>query len=237
MHFKKTVKHLLLLHGALGHPGYFDFIKEALAAEYLIHTPVFEGHTGFRQGDVTLSMAAYVAQIEKYCEEHDLEQVAIFGYSMGGYVGLCYAAQFPERVTDVMTLATKLSWSPEIAEREVKMLDPVTIKEKVPKFAAYLGSVHGSAHWEKLCRDIAGLLTGLGEHPLLGEQEYAAIKAKTQLMVGDKDNMVSIEETMTTVKQIEQANFAVLPDTIHPFEKINRELLLRLMRDFFTTKQ
>lgn len=229
--------HLLLLHGALGHPGYFDFIKEALAAEYLVHTPVFEGHAGFRQGDEAISMAAYVAQIEKYCEEHDLRQVAIFGYSMGGYAGLCYAAQFPERVTAVMTLATKLNWSPEIAAREAKMLDPVTIKEKVPKFAAYLSSVHGAAHWEKLCRDIAGLLKDLGEHPLLGAQEYAAIKAKAQLMVGDKDNMVSVEETMAAVKQIEQANFAVLPDTIHPFEKINQELLLRLMRDFFIAKQ
>lgn len=227
------MKHLLLLHGALGHPAYFDFIKEALAAEYLVHTPVFEGHAGLRQGDEAISMAAYVAQIERYCEEHDLGQVAIFGYSMGGYVGLCYAAQFPGKVAAIMTLATKLNWSPEIAAKEAKMLDPVTIKEKVPKFAAQLSAIHGADNWEQLCRDIAGLLSGLGNQPLLTPHNFAAIKAKAQLMVGDKDNMVSIEETLGAVQQIEQANFAVLPDTIHPFEKINQALLLQLMRDFF----
>ncbi|RYD98680.1 MAG: alpha/beta hydrolase [Sphingobacteriales bacterium] len=227
------MQHLLLLHGALGHPGYFEFIKAQLAAEYVIHTPVFEGHTAATRKHTEISMPAYVSQVRKYCEENELAQAAIFGYSMGGYVGLCYAAQFPERVTAVMTLATKLHWSPEIAAQEAKMLDPEMIQEKVPKFAAQLSAVHGAGNWEQLCRDIAGLLSGLGEQPLLAKPDFAAIKAKTQLMVGDKDNMVSIEETLAAVKQINQANLAVLPDTIHPFEKINRELLLRLMRDFF----
>lgn len=227
------MQHLLLLHGALGQPAYFDFIKEALAAEYEIHTPVFEGHTGPARAGAEISMAAYVSQVAQYCEEHGLAQVAIFGYSMGGYVGLCYAAQYPGKVAAIMTLATKLNWSPEIAAKEVKMLDPVTIREKVPKFAAHLSTIHGVDNWEKLCQDIAGLLSGLGEQPLLVLHDFAAIKAKAQLMVGDKDNMVSIEETLSAVQQIEQANLAVLPDTIHPFEKINQALFLQLMRDFF----
>lgn len=230
------MKHLLLLHGALGHTGYFDFIKEALSVEYHIHTLVFEGHTSPANTGMEISMAGYIAQVKKYCDDHNLEQVVIFGYSMGGYAGLCYAAQFPERVTAVMTLATKLHWSPEIAAKEVKMLDPVMIKEKVPKFAAYLSELHGADNWEKLCRDIAGLLSDLGDQPLLGNQEFAAINARIQLMVGDKDNMVSIEETLAASRQMGQANFAVLPDTVHPFEKINKELLLRLMQDFLRFK-
>lgn len=227
------MKHLLLLHGALGHPAYFDFIKEKLSGDYVVHTPAFEGHTAAKRPEVEISMSAYTDQVKKYCEEHGLDQVAIFGYSMGGYVGLCYAAQYPERVSAVMTLATKLNWSPEIAAQEVKMLDPVTIKEKVPKFAAYLSAIHGEDNWENLCREIAVLLSDLGSHPLLGNPDFVNIKAKAQLMVGDKDNMVSIEETRAAVKNIAQANFAVLPNTVHPFEKVNQELLLQLIRDFF----
>lgn len=227
------MKHLLLLHGALGHPAYFDFIRESLSGAYVIHAPAFYGHTPPKRPDAEISMPAYTGQVKKYCDENGLDQVAIFGYSMGGYAGLCYAAQYPERVSAVMTLATKLNWSPEIAAQEVKMLDPVTIKAKVPKFAAYLSAVHGADNWEVLCRDIAVLLSDLGNHPLLGDPDFEAIRAKCQLMVGDHDNMVSIEETRVAVKQIGSAYFAVLPDTGHPFEKVNRELLLQLMRDFF----
>ncbi len=229
------MQHLLLLHGALGQPAYFDFIKEALAGAYQVHTPVFAGHTRPAPGDSEISMAAYVEQVVQYCAERGLEEVRIFGYSMGGYVGLTYAAQYPERGAAVMTLATKLSWSPEIAAKEAKMLDPVLIKEKVPGFAEQLGAMHGADNWEQLCRDLAGLISDLGDRPVLQENDFKAIKAKTQLMVGDKDNMVSIEETLGAVRQIEGANFAVLPDTAHPFEKINKALLLQLMSDFFKT--
>ncbi|OJV50779.1 MAG: hypothetical protein BGO31_07220 [Bacteroidetes bacterium 43-16] len=224
------MEHLLLLHGALGHPGYFDFIKEKFSGIYTLHTPVFEGHAG--EPFTELSIGAYVAQINKYCMENDLDQVSIFGYSMGGYVGLCYAAQFPEKVTAIMTLATKLNWSPEIAAKEAGMLDPAVIKEKVPRFADYLHQLHGE-DWEQLCSTVATLLSDLGAKPLLTGSEFGAIRAKAQLMVGDKDNMVSVEETFNAARQIKESSFAVLPATIHPFEKVNRPLVLKLMEDFF----
>lgn len=227
------MKHLLLLHGALGYPGYFDFIKEGLAGRFVIHTPVFGGHAGTGLPAQDLAMDTYVHQVREYCDRHDLESVSIFGYSMGGYAGLCYAALLPGRVDAIMTLATKMDWSPEIAEREVNMLNPDTIKEKVPKFADYLGSIHGPAHWEKLVHAIAGLLTDLGSRPLLDDTAYSAITARTQIMVGDQDNMVSISETLEASRKIRGANFAVLPGTVHPFEKVNRELILRLMEDFY----
>lgn len=225
--------HLLLLHGALGHPGYFDFIKKGLAGRFVIHAPAFEGHAGTDLTVENLTMGTYVKQIREYCDRHALESVSIFGYSMGGYAGLCYAAMLPERVDAIMTLATKMDWSPEIAEQEVKMLKPDTIKEKVPKFADYLGSIHGADHWEKLVHAIARLLTDLGSKPLLDDTAYSAITARTQIMVGDQDTMVSIDETMEASRKIPDANFAVLPDTVHPFEKANRELILRLMEDFY----
>lgn len=225
--------HLLLLHGALGHPGYFDFIKKNLAGRFVIHTPAFEGHAGTDLQVQKLTMDTYVHQIREYCDRHALESVSIFGYSMGGYAGLCYAALLPDRVDALMTLATKMNWSPEIAEREVKMLHPATIKEKVPKFADYLGSIHGTSRWEKLVHAVAGLLTDLGSKPPLDDTAYSAITARTQIMVGDQDNMVSIHETLEASRKIRGANLAVLPDTVHPFEKINRELILRLMEDFY----
>lgn len=224
------MKHLLLLHGALGHPGYFDFIKEKFSDTFVVHTPAFDGHAG--RPFTELSIGDYVTQINNYCLGNGLDQVSIFGYSMGGYVGLCYAAQFPEKVMAIMTLATKLNWSPEIAAKEAGMLDPVVIKEKVPRFADYLDKLHGHS-WEQLCSAVAILLSDLGAKPLLTGPEFAAIRANAQLMVGDKDNMVGIEETFNAARQIKESSFAVLPATIHPFEKVNQPLVLRLMEDFF----
>lgn len=227
------MKHLVLLHGALGSPEYFEKIKEALSGEYILHTLTFAGHAGTALPNDGLRMQNYVAQLVDFCDTLPSEPLAFFGYSMGGYVALAYAAQYPERVSAVMTLATKLQWSPEIAAREVKMLQPAAAQQKVPQFAAYLSGLHGSERWAPLMQRIADMLLALGENPLLTDVMLSKIHAPVQLMVGDKDNMVSIEETMQVYRSLKNATLAVLPNTVHPFEKINTPMLLQLMRDFF----
>lgn len=227
------MEHLILLHGALGHPNYFSFITKALSTRFHVHALTFNGHAQSPMPDEDLSIEYYLKQLTEYCNEQGLKKVAFFGYSMGGYIALLFAAQFPDRVTSVMTLATKLNWSEAIAEQEAAMLEPETIKIKVPKFAAYLSSMHGEENWKLLTLKTAKLLQQLGRKPILTPQLLGQVRVPVQLMVGDKDNMVSIAETMEASKQINQANLAVLPATVHPFEKVNEALLLQLMKDFF----
>ena len=48
------------------------------------------------------------------------------GHSMGGYVALKLALKRPELVDRIITLGTKFNWTPEVAAKEVKMLNPDT---------------------------------------------------------------------------------------------------------------
>jgi pimeloyl-ACP methyl ester carboxylesterase len=50
-------------------------------------------------------------------QQNQLENAAIFGYSMGGYAGMYLAKYFPERVSKLLTLATKFYWDEKIAAR------------------------------------------------------------------------------------------------------------------------
>lgn len=224
---------LLLLHGALGSPAYFEYIKNAFSNDFQIHAPAFEGHAYSPLNHENLNITVYVQQVVDYCNEHGLEKVSIFGYSMGGYVALVFASQYPERVGSVITLATKYDWNAQVAKKEAGFLHPELISEKVPKFATYLQQLHGEAHWKTLVTAVANLLLHLGEQPLLTAENLKRITCKVQIMVGDSDNMVSIDESRQLVEHIAQANFAVLPSTIHPFEKVNQGLLLFLLQDFF----
>jgi pimeloyl-ACP methyl ester carboxylesterase len=178
-------------------------------------------------------MSSYIEQLRQYCEEHALQEVDIFGYSMGGYVALAYALQYPGQVSSILTLATKLNWTEEGAIKESKMLNPDVIAEKVPKYAAQLAIMHGAEHWKKLLPAIAGMMVDLGKEPLLTTENYARINTKIQLMVGDKDVMVTLDETLQAAKAIPEALLAVLPNTKHPIEQVRVELLMNLMKDFW----
>jgi pimeloyl-ACP methyl ester carboxylesterase len=227
------MKDLILLHGALGHSSNFEPYEHWLSEHFNIHKILFQGHGGSAIPEDGITMEDYITQLHQYCKTHHLEQCHVFGYSMGGYVALCFALQYPGKVASILTLATKLNWTEEGATRESKMLNPDVISEKVPKYAAQLASLQGEEHWKQLLPAIAGMMIGLGKTPILNAENYNAINARIQLMVGDKDVMVSLEETVQAAKAIPEARLAVLPNTKHPIEQVRPDLLMGLMKDFW----
>ncbi|SMP32346.1 alpha/beta fold hydrolase [Chryseobacterium profundimaris] len=222
---------LILLHGALGHSQIFEPFKTELSKYFTIHTPLFSGHgnSGLPEGGI--SIEKYTDELKEFIEKNNLHDVYIFGHSMGGYVALCYAAQYPERLNSVITMGTKFDWTEEQALKESKMLNPQTIAEKVPKYAALLEAQHGKK-WKQLLHSITELMISLGRNPPL-KGNLSTIHIPVQIMVGDQDNMVTLEESMHVYRSLPNARLAVLPDTKHPMDKIRTGLLLDLMKDFW----
>ncbi|MBB4806299.1 pimeloyl-ACP methyl ester carboxylesterase [Chryseobacterium defluvii] len=226
------MKNLLLLHGALGHSDLFSSYLKELSPYFTIHTPMFSGHgtTGLPDGGI--SIEKYVQELAEYIEEENLEDVYFFGHSMGGYVALCYALQHPEKVNSVMTLGTKFDWTEEQTAKESKMLNPDVILDKVPKYAEQLELQHG-AKWRQLLPAIADMMISLGKNPPLNESSFSGIDVPVQIMIGDKDNMVTLDESIKAYRNIPNAKLAVLPDTKHTMDKVRSKLLTDLMKDFW----
>lgn len=227
------MKDLILLHGALGHSSNFAPYEQWLSQNFNVHKILFAGHGGSTLPEEGISMEGYISQLHQYCEAHQLQDFNIFGYSMGGYVALCYAQQYPGKVSSILTLATKFNWTEEGAAKESKMLHPGTIAEKVPKYAAQLAALHGEDHWQALLPAVATMMISLGNKPLLFPDNLSQVSTKVQLMVGDKDVMVSLDETLQASKAIPEARFAVLPQTKHPIEQVRPSLLIAMMNDFW----
>lgn len=222
---------LILLHGALGHSDIFKPYSESFSQYFTIHTPLFSGHGNTELPTDGISIEKYTKELAEYCKENNLKDVFILGHSMGGYVALCYAMKNPENVNSIVTLGTKFDWSEEQALKESKMLNPDVILEKVPQYAQLLEKQHGRK-WKQLLPAIADLMIDLGKNPPL-KDHLSGINIPVQIMVGDKDNMVTIEESAGVYKNLPNAKLAVLPDTKHPMEKVRPNLLLNLAKDFW----
>lgn len=226
------MKNLLLLHGALGHSDIFTPYKEGLSQYFNIHTPLFSGHGNVDLPENGITIEKYTQELAAYCEKENLKDVYFFGHSMGGYVALCYALQNPDNVNSIITIGTKFDWTEEQAIKESKMLNPAVILDKVPKYAEQLESQHGSK-WRQLLPAIADMMVSLGKNPPLNQDNLPEIKVPVQIMIGDKDNMVTLEESIGVYKSIPDAKLAVLPDTKHPMDRVRPRLLLDLMKDFW----
>lgn len=227
------MQHLLLLHGAIGAKDQFRALENALGGQYKIHTLNFSGHGG-APTPAAFSIQNFAGEALQYLEANRIEKIDIFGYSMGGYVALYLAKLHPQRIGKIFTLATKFHWTPEIAQRETKMLDADKIAGKVPAFAAQLEKRHAPNDWKNVMKQTAEMMLGLGNDNPLKPEDYTSIAVPVRIAIGDKDQMVTLEETIDVYRQLPDATFLVLPHTQHPIEKVDTERLASELRLFFS---
>ncbi len=225
---------LLLLHGAVGASPQFEPLTPLLEGDYQLHLLDFEGHGSSPPRGRPFRIEHFAENVGEYMTGRALASADIFGYSMGGYVALYLARHQSEKVRRVMTLGTKLAWRPEVAAREVKLLNPDKMLEKIPHFARALEERHTASGWRAVLSQTAEMLTALGEQPALKPEDWGQIKARVRLCLGDRDATVGTEETLAVYHALPQGELAILPDTPHPLEKVDPGRLARLLKDFFT---
>jgi pimeloyl-ACP methyl ester carboxylesterase len=216
------MKELILLHGALGASSQLANLKELLSKEFKVLTFNFSGHGGTLFKD-SFGISTFISELADFVAENCKDKPAVIGYSMGGYVALCLEMLKPTFST-IVTLATKFDWTPENAQKEVKMLNPEVIIAKVPLFAETLEKRHDPNDWKRLMEKTAQMMIDLGNNPPLTIEGLQKIDIPVVCCVGDRDEMISLLETMNVAKKIPVGSLFVLPKHKHPIEKLNVKL-------------
>jgi len=214
------MNHILLLHGAIGAIDQVQPLQSILEKELTVHTLNFNGHGGTAFAN-EFSIGQFATEVADYIRQLGLAPVHIFGYSMGGYVAMYLAAKEPGLVKSISTLATKFYWDEAIAAKEIKMLDAEKIEEKLPAFARQLEHRHAPNNWKDLLGKTRDMLVAMGNDNPLKEEVYSTIKTPVLLMLGDRDKMVPLEETVNVYTSLPNAQMAVLPATPHPLEQVD----------------
>jgi pimeloyl-ACP methyl ester carboxylesterase len=227
---------ILLLHGALGARDTLQPLADALTPLLppgtAVHAHEFAGHGATPDPDAASDAAYDVAQLAAgvldAMDARGVERATVFGYSMGGYVALLLAAEHPARVRAVVTLATKLAWTPESAVRETSRLDAAAIRAKVPRFADALAARHaGAGGWERVLARTAAMMHGIAARPTVTPEVLARVACPARICVGDRDATVTLDECATAVRTLPRGELAVLPGTGHPLEHADPTRLAR----------
>lgn len=224
---------LLLLHGAIGASAQMRPLAERLQKDCTVHCLDFPGHGERESCRAAFSIEYFAEEVLGYMDKAGLREMSIFGYSMGGYVGMFLARHSPHRVRALATLATKFRWDPGIAAREISLLNADKLEEKVPEFARTLEERHQALGWKSVLENTAGLLSDLGESPLLEPDDFRLIGTPTLLLLGERDKMVGIEETDEVCRSLPQGRLVGLPETPHPIEQVDLGRLADELSRFF----
>jgi pimeloyl-ACP methyl ester carboxylesterase len=229
------MKHLLLLHGAIGSAAQLQALKDKLSEHFHVHAIEFSGH-GQTAFATDFSIAQFADELHAYIKANQLHQPHVMGYSMGGYVALKLATEHPQALGKIMTLATKFHWDPETASREIKMLNPEKIEEKLPAFAQVLEARHQSIGWKKVLAKTAEMMIAMENANPLQKTDFEKISNPVRISIGDRDQMVTLEETIHVFRQIQNASFQIFPETPHPIEKMDLNQLVTALCQFTSAK-
>ena len=227
-----NMRTIFLLHGAIGAADQLSGLEKELADSFSVHTLNFSGHGGSPLSEETFSIKLFALEVIAFLDKKEIASINIFGYSMGGYVAMYLAKYHPERVNKIITLATKFNWDETIAANETKMLNSEKIETKLPDFAAALQKRHAPNNWKTVLEKTADMLIEMGKDNPLKPGDYPAIQQSVLLMLGDRDKMVTLDETVQVYKNLPNVQLAILPNTAHPIEMVNQARLAYEIRSF-----
>jgi pimeloyl-ACP methyl ester carboxylesterase len=218
------VPRLVLLHGALASSAQLSTLAAGLDVADVV-APDLAGH-GARPDAGPYALDDFVDTVVAAIGDGPAD---LIGYSLGGYVALATAIARPGLVRRVVTVATKLAWTPEVAAAEAGRLDPDRLIERAPEFVAGLDAEHPGPGWRTVVARTAAFLTGLGTAPRLALDRVAV---PVLVVVGADDQLVTLAECTEARDRLGDGRLAVLPGTGHAYERIEPDLLAATVAPF-----
>lgn len=226
-----TSTSIVLLHGALGTGNQLASLESILQTKGCrVFNLTLPGH-----GDCELQGSfdphGFAAWLESKLMDAGIAKATFFGYSMGGYVAVLLALRNPGIVGKIVTLGTKWHWSYEIAAQECAMLDPDKMVEKVPKYVDSLRHLHGETGWKDVVVNTSKMMRLLGETNPLNPETLLKTIPPVMVLLGELDQMVSIEESQTAAESIPYGGFEMLKNTPHPISKVDMQGLVKYIME------
>ena len=222
---------LLLLHGALGSKEQLVSLQEKLSSERAVFVLDFEGH-GKSKSESDFSIELFTQNVFDFLEENKISKVAIFGYSLGGYVAFNFALRHPDMVEKIISLGTKFDWNPEFANKEIKMLNPEAIQMKVPAFAERLKQLHGNGNWHNVVLKTAKMMQNLGENPSLKEADFHKLNISALICLGELDVMSTEIESKNVSNWLQNGQFQLIENLKHPIETVPVDKIVAIITTF-----
>jgi len=222
---------LLLLHGALGSNVQFVELKQRLSTHFDVFDFNFAGHGGLPlQEPFTIDL--FVQNTLDFLNQSGLHTIHLFGYSMGGYVALKLASDYPGKASKIITLGTKFRWNPASAAKEVRMMNPDVIDQKIPAFAATLRDRHHPEDWKRNMHLTAKMMTALGDGIAMTKEEFNSIDHDVLVCIGTEDHMVSREESAETAGYLKHGKLKIIEGFKHPLEAVDKDVLAAICVEF-----
>lgn len=231
---------IIVLHG-----GHMDIpsmgkIIPMLAEKHKVYAIEFQGHGRTEDIDRPITYPNLADDVADFMDAIGLEKADVFGYSMGGQVGLQLAISHPEKVNKLIaaSIAYDLKgWQPAYSEFIPQMSAEMFLS--IPVFAEkHKQSENPEAYIKFLEKMVA-----LEKEPMALEEEVKKLKTPVLLIAGDSD-VATLEHIVSMFRllgggimgdmgqPLPPSRLAILPATSHTAVINQPDVLIAFIEPF-----
>ena len=233
---------LVLLHAGTLSGDMWQPYLAAFTEHYRVITPDMRGHGRSDNPKGAMTYRQLADEIVAFARALDLREPLIVGFSDGGQVGLEIGMRHPDFARALILggvwfkfTETYRAWVRDaLGDEESPEVDAARMARNHPDWVAWLEQIYGPDGWKPLLVHLKRMwTTPLNYRP----EDFAKVAAPTLVLIGDRDELVPIEEAVEMYRLLPKAELAVVPSAAHGsffsekvahFQSLMLDFLLRI---------
>ncbi|MEM3629676.1 MAG: prolyl oligopeptidase family serine peptidase, partial [Candidatus Bathyarchaeia archaeon] len=140
------------------------------------------------------------------------------------------------RIKALVMHASKMFWNDDIVGFMLQRLNPDRILAKTPRFAETLQKMHGRDRWILLLKEASEYLQTM-PNEVLGLKDFGRVNIPVLVSVGDRDELVPVEEAVRFYHALQRGELLVMPNTRHSLDTVRERVFIQAILDFLTRVQ
>ena len=230
---------LVLLHGYPLDHHVWDDVTPLLTDTFDVIAPDLRGFGQSTTIETPYTMDDFASDIAGLLDNLGIDETAIAGHSMGGYVALAFARLYPERVHGLALVGSQvLADPPDRKEARYKSAEDVAKNGIGGVVDAMTTKFTSDAQLQEFARNtmerqkpaaFIGALKAMAErqdsNPLLASMKYPVV-----LIHGDADALISIDRAREVKVMLPHAHLVEVPGAGHMPMKENKELTAEALK-------
>jgi pimeloyl-ACP methyl ester carboxylesterase len=208
---------LLLLHGGIY--GYIDELGDLIREMSKRRTVIAIATRGYgrsERGTVPLSNRQFAEDAFEVIRSvfQNGEKVDVLGFSEGAVTSYILVSAHPERFHKLVAIGGPLGkYSNNVKYLEANPVTPESLQKQVPELVSARKAIMPKPElWEPFIRDLAQMYR---VPVFVKQEEIRNISAPTLLMVGDRDEFVSLKGMIDIYSLLPQSELAMIPGCGH----------------------
>ena len=231
---------LVLLHGGMATGKNVEDLIPAFSKQFRVIVPDSRGHGKTNNPSGKFSYRLMADDVAAFIEALDLKQPSLCGWSDGGQIVLELGMNYPNTTKCMVVGAAwyRFSEQYQMVLKAIGWESPGTVNiEKVRQALGPMAEMWRSFHatldepdrWEKLATQISTMWwTPLG----YTTDDFQKINTPTLILVGDRDQLIPVEEAVEMYRFIRGAELVIIPNSDHSLPRMRAELFTTIVLDF-----